>query len=86
MARRQLNLAGGDGPTLKDVRQAVILLECGVCDRRESFERKVLVAQFGAGANLLKLRRRLAMGCERMVGSDGDRCSTRFPCLESRNC
>lgn len=83
MARRRQNLAGGDGPTLKDVRDAVISLECTFCDRRDSFERKVLVAQFGAGACLAKLRRRLAMGCERMVGPEGDLCQTRFPYLDS---
>ena len=82
MARRRQNLAGGHGPTLKDVRDAVVVLECVFCDRRDSFARKVLVTQFGAGACLAKLRRRLAMGCERMVGAEGDRCQTRFPCLD----
>lgn len=82
MTRRRQNLAGGDGPTLKDIRDLVILLECSLCDRRNSFERKVLVAQFGAGACLAKLRRRLAMGCERMTGLDGDKCQTRFPGLD----
>ncbi len=82
MARRRQNLTGGDGPTLKDVRDVVALLECVLCDRRDNFERKVLVAKFGAGACLAKLRRRLAMGCERMVGAEGDRCQTRFPCLD----
>lgn len=78
MARRRQYLGGGDGPTIKDIRDAVIALECTLCDRRNSFERKVLVAQFGAGACLAKLRRRLAMGCERMTGPDGDRCEIRF--------
>nr|WP_145641544.1 hypothetical protein [Neorhizobium alkalisoli] len=82
MARRRTNLAGGDGPTLKDIRDMVIVLECSYCDRRDSFERKVLVTQFGATACLAKLRRRLAMGCDRMVGPDGDRCGTRFPGLD----
>lgn len=81
MARRRQNLGGGNGPTLKDIRDAVIVLECTVCDRSDRFERKVLVAQFGAGACLGKLRRRLAMGCERMCLVDGDLCGTRFPCL-----
>jgi len=81
MARRRQNLASGDGPTMKDILDVIIVLECAVCDRRDSFERKVLVAQFGAGACLAKLRRRLAMGCERMVGADGDRSGTRFPGL-----
>jgi hypothetical protein len=82
MARRRQNLSGGDGPTLKDVRDAVVVLECVFCKRRDTFKRKVLVAQFGAGACLAKLRRRLAMGCERMVGPDGDRCQTKFPALD----
>ncbi|MDM9627681.1 hypothetical protein QTL95_17420 [Rhizobium sp. S152] len=55
-----------------------MVLECSCCDRRDRFERKVLVTQFGATACLAKLRRRLAMGCVKMVGSDGDRCGTRF--------
>lgn len=82
MVRRRQALASGDGPTLKHIPDPVIVLECTVCDRRNTFERKVLVAQFGAGACLAKLRRRLAMGCERMVGADGDRCGTRFPGLD----
>lgn len=83
MTRRRQNLGGGDGPTLKDIRDAIIVLECVLCDRRDSFERKALVSQFGAGACLAKLRRRLAMGCERMCHADGDLCGTRFPCLEN---
>nr|WP_075856499.1 hypothetical protein [Rhizobium hainanense] len=82
MTRRRQNLGGGNGPTLKDIRTAVIVIECTSCNRRDSFERKMLVAQFGAGACLAKLRRRLAMGCERMVGPEGDLCRTRFPCLD----
>lgn len=78
MGRRRQNLAGGNGPTLKDIRDAVIVLECALCDRRDGFERKVLVQQFGAAACLAKLRRRLAMGCERMADPDGDKCRTRF--------
>jgi hypothetical protein len=82
MARRRHNLTGGDGPTLKDIRHPVIVLECAPCNRRDSFERKVLVEQFGAAASFAKLRRRFAMGCERMCHPDGDLCGTRFPCLE----
>ncbi len=85
MTRRRQHHGGGDGPTIKDIRGAVIVLECAACQRRDSFERKVLVAQFGAGACLAKLRRRLAMGCERMVGPEGDRCQTRFPALDRGN-
>lgn len=79
MARRQL--LGGEGTTLKEMRDAVLVLECVVCDRRDAFEREALVRQFGASASLSRLRRRLAMGCERMTGSYGDECRTRFPCL-----
>lgn len=68
MARWRQNLTGGDGPTLKDIRDALILRECTICNRRDGFERKVLVQQFGLADCLMKLRRRLAMGCERMGG------------------
>lgn len=84
MARRRQHLAGGNGPTLRDIRDAIVVLECTHCDRHDSFERKVLVRQFGASACLGKLRRRWAMGCERMTGPDGDSCHTRFPSLDDR--
>ncbi len=81
MARRRQNLGGGHGPTLKDIRDPVILLECSPCDRRDGFDRKTLVAQYGAGASLAKLRRRLAMGCEKICHQAGDLCEVRFPSI-----
>nr|WP_246691050.1 hypothetical protein [Neorhizobium alkalisoli] len=73
------------GPKLKDVRLPIIEVECRRCDRRDSLERKSLVKQFGAGASFATLRRRFAMGCERMCHPDGDLCGTRFPCLENHS-
>jgi len=82
MARRRQNFDGNGGPNLNDVSDGLVVLECSRCDRHDAFERKVLVRQFGATACLAKLRRRLAMGCDRMTGSEGDQCETRFPCLD----
>ncbi|TAZ19522.1 hypothetical protein ELH77_12475 [Rhizobium ruizarguesonis] len=70
------------GLKLRDVRLPVIDVECRRCDRRDSLERKALVEQFGAGASFARLRRRFAMGCERMTHPNGDKSGTRFPCLE----
>lgn len=78
VARRRQNLVSGGGPTLKNIPGVLVVLECNFCDRREAFERKALVEQFGATACLAKLRRRLAMGCDRMASPDGDRCRTKF--------
>jgi len=47
-------------------------------------ERKALVEQFGGQASFARLRRRFAMGCERMCHPEGDLCGTRFPCLEDQ--
>lgn len=67
---------------LKDVRLAVIEVHCRPCGRRDQLERKALVAQFGANISFSRLRRRLAMGCERMCHPEGDLCETSFPCLQ----
>lgn len=83
MAKRQ-PLGNDGGPSLKDVREAVVVLECTLCDRRDTFERKALVRQFGADAGLSRLRRRVAMGCDRMTGPGGDECRTRFPCFDDQ--
>jgi hypothetical protein len=68
--------------TLRDFRGAIITVECKACNRRGELDRKALVKQHGAGLSFADLRRRVALGCERMNGEDGvDRCQTRFPCL-----
>lgn len=82
MGRRRPAPDNEGGPTLKDIRVAVIEVECAVCDRRDRLDRKVLVAQFGAGISFRRLRRRLSMGCDRMCHPEGDQCGTRFPCLD----
>jgi len=69
--------------TLKDVRLPSIEIECPRCERVDSFERKAIVAKFGASVGFSKLRRRLAMGCDRICHPDGDLCEMRFTCLQS---
>ena len=66
---------------LKDCRLPVIEIVCAPCGRRDLLERKALVEQFGAGVSFSRLRRRLAMGCERLYHPNGDHCGMRFPCL-----
>nr|WP_081619934.1 hypothetical protein [Rhizobium sp. 2MFCol3.1] len=82
MGKRRLRPDNLPGPKLKDIRQPIIEVVCVRCDRRDSLDRKALVDQLGAGASFARLRRRLAMGCDRMTGPQGDRCETRFPCLD----
>lgn len=71
--------------TLKDVRLPNIEIECIRCERVDSLERKAIVAKFGASVSLSKLRRRLAMGCDRLCHPDGDLCEMWFTCLQSPN-
>ncbi|WP_313059696.1 hypothetical protein [Agrobacterium cavarae] len=68
---------------LKDVRLPTIEIECIRCERVDSLERKAVVAKFGASVSFSKLRRRLAMGCDRLCHPDGDLCEMRFRCLQS---
>jgi hypothetical protein len=68
---------------LKDVRLPNIEIECTRCERVDSLERKAVIAKFGASVSFAKLRRRLAMGCDRLCHPDGDLCEMRFPCLQS---
>jgi hypothetical protein len=70
-------------PSLKDQAVSVIELVCLACNRREAFERKLLVKAFGAGATFGELRRRMAMGCDRMQTPQGDKCGAHFPCLDA---
>ncbi len=68
--------------TLRGFRGPVITAECRTCDMSIELDRKMLVKQYGASLKFVELRRRLAMGCEKMACPDGeDRCQTRFPCL-----
>jgi hypothetical protein len=68
--------------TLRQVREAVIEVECRACGLCGSLDRAEVVKKHGTSITFAKLRRMAAMGCERMVSGDGDRCGTRFPCLE----
>ncbi|PWE54444.1 hypothetical protein DEM27_20260 [Metarhizobium album] len=68
--------------TLRQVRDPVITVECRLCGRSGQLERATLVKKHGAGVSFGRLRRMAAMGCERLVSEDGDRCGTRFPCLD----
>jgi hypothetical protein len=70
------------GPTLNDIKLPTIEVVCAPCARRDFLERKALVKHFGANASFSRLRRRLAIGCERLCHEQGDRCGTRFLCLE----
>jgi hypothetical protein len=65
--------------TPKQCKDPDLIVECRVCDRRDTLNRKALVRRYGASLGLDRLRRQLALGCERMNGFDGvDRCQTRF--------
>jgi hypothetical protein len=70
------------GPKLKDIRVAVIEVECRACKLKGSYDRAALVKLHGVSLSFARLRRQAALGCERMTGPDGDRCQTRFPCLD----
>ncbi|WP_436080517.1 hypothetical protein [Pararhizobium sp. LjRoot235] len=64
----------------------MITTECRACDMSVDLDRKALVKQYGASLRFVELRRRLAVGCEKMICADGqDRCQTRFPCLLQTN-
>lgn len=67
--------------TLRQVRVPIIEVECRACDRRGSYERAALVKQHGASVTFARLRRMSALGCDRRVDATGDRCGTRFACL-----
>ena len=68
--------------TLRQVRHAVIAVECTACGRSGQIDRAILVKKHGASITFARLRRIAAMGCNRLVSTDGDRCQTRFPCLD----
>jgi hypothetical protein len=68
--------------TLRQVRDSVIAVECAACGRSGQLDRATLLKKHGASVTFAHLRRMAAMGCERLVSLDGDRCQTRFPCLD----
>jgi hypothetical protein len=68
--------------TLRQVRDPIIEVECRTCASHGALDRAAVVKKHGASITFGRLRRIAAMGCDRMVGEDGDRCGTRFPCLE----
>ncbi len=68
--------------TLRQVKAPLITVECLACGRTDTLERKLLVRKHGAGMTFARLRRMAAMGCDRLISLEGDRCETRFPCLE----
>lgn len=68
--------------TLRQVRDPMISVECRLCGRKGTFDRAVLVKKHGASITFARLRRMAAMGCDRLVSEDGDRCGARFPCLD----
>jgi hypothetical protein len=68
-------------PRLRDHREPIIEFVCRPCHRHCALERKLLVKAFGAGVRFAVIRRRMAMGCERMQTPEGDKCGAHFPCL-----
>lgn len=68
--------------TLRDFKGPVITVQCKPCGQLGELDSKALVREFGASMRFADLRRRMAMGCDRMHCFDGqDRCGTQFPCL-----
>lgn len=67
--------------TLRQVRDPVIAVECRICGRKGTLDRAALLKKHGSTITFGRLRRMAAMGCERLVSEDGDRCGTWFPCL-----
>ena len=80
--RRHLKPDNEGGPRIKDVNSPIIEVVCVPCQHRDVLERKAIVRKLGADASFSRLRRRLAMGCDRFFHAEGDRCGMRFPCLE----
>ncbi|WP_342635719.1 hypothetical protein [Rhizobium deserti] len=71
--------------TLRQVRDIVITVECAACGRSGQLDRAILLTKHGAAVTFARLRRMAAMGCDRLVSLDGDRCQTRFPCLDGES-
>ena len=67
-------------PRLRDYRGEKIDMVCHRCERYGIYERKSLLKKFGASAQFVNLRRRLAVGCDKAGTSE---CEAHFPCLLS---
>ncbi|MBB5256844.1 hypothetical protein DB728_20340 [Rhizobium leguminosarum bv. viciae USDA 2370] len=67
--------------TLRQVRDPIIEVECRACGHSGSYVRAELVKKHGASVTFARLRRMSALGCDRLLGVDGDKCGTAFPCL-----
>ena len=78
---RRTRLVEDTIPRLQDHQVPVVELICHICDRHCTHERKLLVKAFGASVTFAEIRRRMAMGCERMQTPRGDKCGAHFPCL-----
>jgi len=65
-------------PRLKDFKGEKIDMDCRRCDRYGVYDRKALVKKFGALAEFVSIRRKLAVGCDRRGSA---KCEARFPCL-----
>lgn len=77
MKSKKLNLTS----TLREVREAIIEVECKACRRKGAYLRTDLLKKHGSNVTFAKLRRMSALGCDRLVDCDGDKCGTSFPCL-----
>ncbi|OWV98888.1 hypothetical protein ATY79_19175 [Rhizobium sp. R693] len=64
--------------TLRHVRAPTIEVECRACGRAGSYVRAELIKKLGASITFARLRRMSALGCDRLMDADGDRCGTRF--------
>ena len=71
--------------SLRQLREPEIEVLCDICRRKGSYKRAELVKKHGASLTFARLRRMSALGCERLVDPEGDRCGTRFPCLDTCN-
>jgi hypothetical protein len=83
MRSRRSNAIVDDGPTLKDIDLPTIEVVCVRCQHRDVLERKAIVRKLGVNVSFTRLRRLLAMGCDRFFHLEGDRCGLRFPCLDN---
>lgn len=65
--------------TLRHVSGQILLVDCRACQRVEEMDRKAVVKRHGASIPVQTLRRRMGLGCDRMISHDGvDRCELRI--------
>jgi len=70
--------------TLRSIKDAVIKVECRRCQRHGELDRKKLVRLHGASLSLEEMRRRVAIGCDRMMDETvAQRCELAFPGLSA---